>query len=65
MATTHEAILAAVEAYVAENEKFEGKGVAAAGTRARGALGDLGKLTKVRRGEIQDAKNSAKAAKAA
>lgn len=64
MATTHELILAAVEAYVAENEKFEGKGVAAAGTRARGALGDLGKLTKVRRGEIQDAKNAAKAAKA-
>ena len=65
MASTHEAILEAVQAYVAENEKFEGKGVAAAGTRARGALGDLGKLTKLRRSEIQESKNSAKAAKAA
>lgn len=64
MSTTHEQIVAAYETYLAENEKFEGKGVAAAGTRARGALGDLGKLAKVRRGEIQDKKNAAKAAKA-
>ena len=63
MATTHEQIIAAYEAYLAENEKFEGKGVGAAGTRARGALGDLGKLSKARRAEIQEKKNSAKAAK--
>ena len=29
MATTHEQIVAAYEAYLAENEKFEGKGVGA------------------------------------
>ncbi len=58
--STHEQIVAAYEAYIAENEKFEGKGIAAAGTRARGALGDLGKLAKVRRGEIQEKKNQAK-----
>jgi len=38
MATIHEQIVAAYEAYLTENEKFEGKGVGAAGTRARGAL---------------------------
>lgn len=64
MSTTHEQIVAAYETYLAENDKFEVKGVAAAGTRARGALGDLGKLAKIRRGEIQEAKNAAKAAKA-
>jgi hypothetical protein len=53
MATTHEQIVASYEAYIAENEKFEGKGVGAAGTRARGALGDLAKLAKARRAEIQ------------
>lgn len=58
MATTHEQIVAAYETYLAENEKFEGKGVKAAATRARGALGDLGKLAKTRRAEIQEKKNS-------
>jgi hypothetical protein len=65
MTTTHEQIVAAFEAYQAENEKFEGKGVAAAGARARKALGDLGKLTKTRRAEIQASKNEAAAAKKA
>jgi hypothetical protein len=60
MATTHEQIVAAYEAYIAENEKFEGKSVGAAGTRARGALGDLAKLAKTRRAEIQEKKNLAK-----
>ena len=64
MSTTHESIVAAFEAYVAENVKFSEKGIAAAGARARAALGDLGKLTKIRRAEIQEAKNEAKAAKA-
>jgi hypothetical protein len=32
--------------------------VKAAATRARKALGDLGKLTKARRAEIQDKKNA-------
>ena len=58
MATTHEQILAAVELYVSENEKFEGKGVKASAARARGALGDLAKLAKARRAEIQEKKNA-------
>lgn len=58
MATTHEQILAAVETYVAENDKFTGKGVKAAAARARGALGDLAKLAKARRAEIQETKNA-------
>jgi hypothetical protein len=56
--TTHEQIVAAYEAYLAENEKFEVKGVKAASARARAALGDLGKLAKDRRAEIQEKKNS-------
>jgi len=58
MATTHEQIVAAYDAYLAENEKFEGKGVKASAARARGALGDLAKLAKARRAEIQDKKNA-------
>ena len=54
----HDDILAAVELYKAESEKFEVKGVKAAAARARGALGDLGKLAKARRAEIQDKKNA-------
>ena len=34
------------------------KGVKAAATRARKALGELGKLAKSRRAEIQDKKNN-------
>ena len=55
---THDDIKAAVEKYLAESEAFETKGVKAAAARARAALNDLGKLTKVRRKEIQDKKNS-------
>jgi hypothetical protein len=55
---THEDITAAYEKYIAESEAFETKGVKAAATRARGALNDLGKLTKVRRKEIQEKKNA-------
>lgn len=56
----HEQIAAAYESYVAESEKFEGRGVKAAAARARKALADLGKLTKARRSEIQEAKNTEK-----
>ena len=63
MSATHTAIQEAIERYIAENEKFTAKGIAAAGTRARAALGDLSKLTKVRRAEIQEVKNSKKEAK--
>ena len=61
--STHEAIVAAFETYLKENEKFEGKGVSVAGTRARASLGDIAKLAKTRRAEIQDVKNSRKAEK--
>lgn len=58
MATIHEQILAQVEAYTKESESFDGKGVKAAAARARKALGEIGKLAKARRAEIQDKKNS-------
>ena len=53
-------IKAQVEAFLAENEKFE-KGNNAAGTRARKALGELAKLCKARRNEITATKNERKA----
>ena len=58
--TQHEQIVTAYETYIAENTKFTDKGVKAAAARARKALGDLGKLTKARRAEIQETKNAAK-----
>jgi|TARA_B100000900_G_C20533544_1_gene697370 hypothetical protein len=60
MTETHLKIKALFEEYVSENEKFkEGQGVKASATRARKALMEITKLAKVRRGEIQDAKNNA------
>ena len=56
--STNAEILRLMEEYVAENAKFEEKGVKASAARARKALGDIGKLTKVRRAEIQDKKNT-------
>jgi len=58
MSNVHQDILNAVEEYLAEATKFEEKGVKASAARARKALGDIGKLTKVRRAEIQDKKNN-------
>jgi hypothetical protein len=52
-----------LEAYLAENEKFE-KGNSAAGTRARKALGELAKAVKARRNEITAEKNARKEANA-
>jgi len=60
---TQQDLLAAYEAYMAENEKFE-KGNSAAGTRARKALADVGKAVKARRNEITAEKNARKEAKA-
>jgi len=60
---THSALQEAFNNYLAENDKYSAKGVKAAGTRARKALGDLAKLCKARRVEIQAEKNAAKAAK--
>jgi len=55
---THEQIVQAYQNYLAEHATFEEKGVKAAAARARKALGDLGKLTKSRRAEIQEKKNA-------
>ena len=54
----HSHIVTEFENYLKEHEAWEGKGVKAAATRARKALGELGKLSKSRRKEIQDKKNS-------
>ena len=54
----HEQIVQAFNQYLAESETFEDKNVKAAASRARKALGDLGKLTKSRRAEIQEKKNA-------
>ena len=53
---THDQIVAAYETYLAENESFETKYVKASAARARKALGELGKLAKTRRAEIQERK---------
>ena len=55
--TLHNEIVQAFNNYLSESETFEDKNVKAAAARARKALGDLGKLTKDRRKEIQERKN--------
>ena len=55
---THDEIKDAVEKYIAESEAFETKGVKAAAARARKALGEMQKLAKARRAEIQEKKNN-------
>ena len=59
----HEDIKTQLAAYEVEHEKFE-KGNAAAGTRARKALGELAKAVKARRNEITAEKTARKEAKA-
>ena len=54
----HELIVENYEAYLKEHAAWEDKGVKAAAARARKALGEIGKLTKERRKEIQEKKNS-------
>jgi len=54
----HDEIVLAFNNYLKEAEAFETKGVKAAAARARKALGELGKLSKARRGEIQEKKNA-------
>jgi hypothetical protein len=53
---THDQIVSAYENYLAESESFETKNVKAAAARARKALGELAKLSKIRRAEIQERK---------
>ena len=55
-------LLSAVEAWKVEDEKFT-EGNNAAGTRARKALQEVGRLVKTRRGEITEEKNARKEAK--
>ena len=55
-------LLSAIEAWKVEDEKFTA-GNNAAGTRARKALQEVGKLVKARRGEITEEKNARKEAK--
>ena len=55
--STHDSIVEQYEAYIKESEAFETKGVKAAAARARKALGEIGKLAKERRKEIQEKKN--------
>ena len=55
---THDQIISAYETYLTENESFETKNIKAAAARARKALGELGKLAKTRRAEIQERKLS-------
>ena len=54
MDNVHQKIVEAYNAYITEHEAWEDKTVKAAAARARKALGDLGKLTKSRRAEIQE-----------
>jgi len=54
----HDEIVLAFNVYIKETEAFENKNVKAAAARARKALGELGKLTKARRMEIQEKKNA-------
>lgn len=56
--TVHTELVKFFNDYLLENSKFEDKGVKAAAARARKALGELGKLTKVRRAEIQEKKTA-------
>ena len=58
--TNHENLISLFDTYVAENDKFENKGVKAAGTRARKALAEIAKLTKERRKKIQETKTADK-----
>ena len=64
MDTTVEQLKRNFEEFLAEDAKFTA-GNAAAGTRARKALAEVGKLVKARRNEITAEKNARKEAKAA
>ncbi len=64
MSNTVEQLKAALDAFLSEDAKFAA-GNNAAGTRARKALQEVGKLVKARRTEITDEKNARKEAKSA
>lgn len=54
----HDEIVEQFRIYLVESEKFDKKDVKAAAARARKALGEIQKLAKARRAEIQERKNS-------
>ena len=54
----HDEIMSQFDSYINESAKFEEKGVKASAARARKALGELGKLSKARRKEIQEKKST-------
>tara|TARA_B100000408_G_scaffold59761_1_gene45710 strand:+ start:714 stop:890 length:177 start_codon:yes stop_codon:yes gene_type:complete len=54
----HDEIISQFDSYMNESAKFEEKGVKASAARARKALGELGKLSKARRKEIQEKKSA-------
>ena len=58
MSSIHEQIISEYENYLKESESFDTNNVKAAAARARKALGNIGKLAKDRRKEIQEKKNS-------
>lgn len=64
MSNTVEQLKTAFENFLSEDGKFA-SGNSAAGTRARKALQEVGKLVKARRNEITEEKNARKEAKAA
>jgi len=59
--THHDKLIEAFEAYKAENEKFQGKGVKASAARARKALQDIANSCKERRKEITTEKEALEA----
>jgi hypothetical protein len=63
MSQNHDALKAAFETYLAENDKFTGKGVKAAAARARKALQEISKAVKERRKEVTAEKEALTAAK--
>ena len=54
----HDEIVAQMEIYVTENNKFVEKGIKSSATRARKALSEIAKLAKARRAEITDEKDA-------
>ena len=54
----HEQIQEQMEAYLAEAERFDGKGIKGASASSRKALFEIPKLCKARRAEIQAKRNS-------
>jgi len=61
--SNHETLKTAFDTYIAENEKFTGKGVKAAAARARKALQEMSKAIKERRKEITAEKEALTTAK--